>query len=423
MGSTRTVSGSPPPPSTTTGKPVAPPFARRLLLACALTLASSGCYSIGYEVDEAALSDVIAVPIFRNETLRRGLEHDLTRELRREILETSPLHLTAAGPEVPVLRGTITRVGEQVLVAGAAEEVLYGSVQVEVRFGVYRGEELVLGEDSDGDGRPDAEFRLSGLAERDTRRGEDRLDASREALRDLAEMIALELQGRRDDRYEPNDSLGAAAPLPTGRQYALIQREEDWFQLKLPARRRLRVTIYHSAELRLELCSPAGQPLGGVERRDGGRLQEWIGGVEESKVFLKVSRGDDASGGGRGVAYQLALEVLPDDAAEPNQSPGAATPLEPGREARGLARDEDWFVLTQPAGRALLVRLEAEGEVLPALSVCDGEALPLPEREVTATEQPGRRLLRIEAPAAERRVWLRLGGASESPIPYRLSCE
>ena len=87
---------------------------------------SAGCYSIGYDADPA-LGELLAVPIFRNETLRRGLEHDLTRDLRREILETTPFHLTNAGPEVPVLRGTIERVDEEVLVAGPQEQVLYGS--------------------------------------------------------------------------------------------------------------------------------------------------------------------------------------------------------------------------------------------------------------------------------------------------------
>ena len=393
-----------------------------VLVLGALVLSSSGCYTIGYEVDETALSDLIAVPIFRNETLRRGLEHDLTRELRREILETTPLQLCAASPDVPVLRGTIERVGEQVLVAGAAEEILYGSVQVDVRFGVYRGAQLVLGEDSDGDGRPDAEFRLSGLAERDPRRGEDRLEASREALRDLAEMIALELQGRRDDRYEPNDSLGSAARLPSGQQYALIQREEDWFRVAVPARRRLRVTLFHSAALRVELLSPSGAPLPGVASRDEGRLQEWISGLSEGELLLKVSGAD------KGAAYQLALEVLPDDADEPNQSPSAASALSLGIERRGIARDEDWFVVEQPPGKALLVRLGGlEGAdpsaALPSLRACDGEALPLPASEASASDQPGRRLLRIEPRREARRVWLRVGGASEAPIPYRLSVE
>jgi lipopolysaccharide assembly LptE-like protein len=391
---------------------------RRALIARALLVSlvclSSGCYSIGYEADPS-LGDLIAVPIFRNETLRRGLEHDLTRDLRREILETTPLHLTPADPLVPVLRGTIERVDEEVLVAGAREEVLYGSVRIAVRFGVYRGRTLLIGADSDGDGVPDGELRLEGLAERDTARGEDRLSAGREALRDLAEMIALELQGRRDDRYEPNDDAESAALLRAGRQHALVQRESDWFRVEVPARQRLRAVLYHSADLRFELRDARGEALSGVEVRGERRLLEWIGGVKPTTVTLHVSGGDASA------RYQLALELFPDDGAEPNQGPEEASALAPGAVVRGIARDEDWYRLEQPAAAALLIEVEADPSEPPlTLEVTDPDALPLGEGEVTLSRREGKSLLRVEPSAKARTLYLRLGGAREDPTPYRL---
>ncbi|MBL4844782.1 MAG: hypothetical protein JKY65_04580 [Planctomycetes bacterium] len=382
-----------------------------LVLVCCL---SAGCYSIGYDADPA-LGELLAVPIFRNETLRRGLEHDLTRDLRREILETTSFHLTPAGPDVPVLRGTIERVDEESLVAGSSEGVLYGSIRVQVRFGVYRGATLLIGEDTDGDGQPDGEFRLQGLAERDPARGEDRLSAGREALRDLAEMIALSLQGRRDDRYEPNDGPESAALLAPGRQYALVQRESDWFRVAVPARRRLRITIFHSAELKLELRDAKGQTLPGAVAREEGRLQEWISGIAPSEVTLHVSGGDQAR------RYQLAIELLPDDPAEPDQGPDQATLLSPSVEVRGIARDEDWFVIEQPAGAAVLIEVETEpGDPALGLEATDEDALPLPSSQATQTRQENRTLLRIEPSPKARRIYVRLGGASETPTPYRI---
>lgn len=379
-----------------------------------MALASAGCYSIGYESDPA-LGEVLAVPIFRNETLRRGLEHDLTRDLRREILETTPFHLTEVDPEVPVLRGTIERVDEEVLVAGSREEVLYGSVRVHVRFGVYRGRTLLVGADSDGDGVPDGEIRLQGLAERDSARGEDRLSAGREALRDLAEMISLELQGRRDDRHEPNDDAESAALLTPGRQHALVQREADWFRVEVPGRQRLRATLYHSADLQFALRDGKGSPLPGVDVRGEGRLLEWISGSEPTQITIHVSGGDASA------RYQLALELFPDDRAEPNQSPEEATPLASGVEVRGIARDEDWFRLEQPADKALLVELQTDPkDPAPGLEAADADALPLPAGQATLTRRDGKSLLRIEPSPKARTIYLRLGGASETPTPYRL---
>ena len=62
-----------------------------LRVALGVCLLGCGCYSVG--VRPVAGLEELAVPLFENQTLRRGVEHDLTRAVRREVLETTPLPL------------------------------------------------------------------------------------------------------------------------------------------------------------------------------------------------------------------------------------------------------------------------------------------------------------------------------------------
>ncbi|MGE0706417.1 MAG: LPS assembly lipoprotein LptE [Planctomycetota bacterium] len=368
-------------------------------------LAAGGCYSIGYEADPA-IGLELAVPVFRNETLRRNLEYDLTRHLRRELLETTSYALAPEGEGVPTLRGTIVRVNERVLIAGAAEEVLYADLSVLVSFGVYRGQELVAGEDSDGDGAPDREYTLTGLAERDTTRGETREGAADEALRDVAEMIALRLQGRRDDRHEPNQEAAGAPLLAPGLHRALIQRDADWFALRLPPRSALRVTLFRASEdLRLRLSDRAGAPLPELHARDGGRILEVVGGLESRELRAVVE------GPGAGASYRLLVEELEDDPHEPNQDATQATPLPTGASLRLLSRDEDWLRADLPAGRPLEVSWRCAEPL--RVTLCDASGLPLPG--VTN----GADWRRLEASDAPRQVYVRVLGRGLG-VPYEL---
>ena len=352
---------------------------------------ATGCYHLGYEPDRA-VGRTLAVPIFDNQTLRRHLEHDLTRHVRRELLESTSYHLAPQGPGVPELRGAIVAVQEGVLIAGSAEEVFYGELRVQVSAGVYLDGRLVAGEDTDGDGVPDAEFTLSGLAERDTTRGEDRASAADEALRDVAEMLALRLQGRVDDRHEPNQEAASAAPLQPGLQRALIQRDPDLYRIELPERRALRVTLYHDDTGLTQRLVGAGR----ATARDGGRILELVGGEEAGSHVIEVN------GPCEGARYALLVEVLDDDPYEPNQDAAHATPLPRGALLRLLGRDEDWFVVERPAGREVEVVLRGPFSAM----ACDARGLPL--RGVKREElEGGERLL---VPAGEGSVFVRVQG-------------
>lgn len=262
----------------------------------------SGCYSVG--VEPLAGLEELAVPLFENQTLRRGVEHDLTRAVRREVLETTPLQLAHEADAPAVLRGVITQIDEQVLLAGPAEEVLEGGLQVTVRFGVYRGDTLLVGEDSDGDGAPDGEVQLTGFAEYDTARGESRVTATAEALVDLAEMVVFRLTARDDDRFEPNDGPAEATPLGVREQLDLLQRDPDWYRWTLPPDTRFVATLYYDGEgLSLGLHDADGEPLPTAEVLDDGRQASLPAAPEERIVLLQV-RGDD-----RGQRYRLALRL------------------------------------------------------------------------------------------------------------------
>jgi Lipopolysaccharide-assembly len=280
-----------------------------LLIGLALAGTCVGCYSLGFE-PEAGLEE-LAVPVFQNTTLRRNLEHDLTRHVRREVLETTPLQLGREGSAERVLRGRILEVREAVLISGSAEDVLESSVTVEVGFGVFDAEgALVLGEDLDQDGVPDGEFRLTGYAEFNTRRGESRETATDEALRDVAEMIVFRLERRVDDRWEPNDTAARARPLRLGRHEGLIQREDDWFRLTVPPGLELHVDLEGATldadDVGLELTTLAGAPLLPDAPR---RAYQAVlpAADEEREACVHVT------GAGRGSRYRLRLRVFPPD--------------------------------------------------------------------------------------------------------------
>jgi hypothetical protein len=170
----------------------------RGLAAAALALALAGCgYQIGFK-PVADLSEV-AVPIFENKTLRRGYEHTLTAEVRRVILETTPLHLGREGSSRAILRGTITNVTESVVIPGITiDEVVEANLSITISVEVVeRGtNKLLVGRDTDGDGRPDGPIVLTDSQNYVTSLGQTRDTASALVLRDLAERTAQLLEER-----------------------------------------------------------------------------------------------------------------------------------------------------------------------------------------------------------------------------------
>lgn len=275
----------------------------RALVLVAVSCAS-GCYNVG--VDPVAGAGTIAVPTFVNKTLRREYEHALTRHVRREVLETTPLHLASEASADLVLRGTVREVEEQVLIGDRREQVLHGAVTVTVGFSAFdRAGVRVVGEDADADGSPEADFTRVGYAEYTTPRGESRDTAADEALRDLAEMIVQELTAREDDRFEPNDSTAEATILTPGRQLSLIQRDADWFLVSVPPGLTLQVTLFAPEAPFTLVLSDQGGPLDDATLADDGRTARVTAGPTPRPVFLSVT-GDDTARG-----YQLLVRFTP----------------------------------------------------------------------------------------------------------------
>ena len=68
-----------------------------------------------------------------------------------------------------------------------------------------------------------------------------------------------------------------------------------------------------------------------------------------------------------------------------------------------------------------MIEVETEpGDPALGLEASDADSLPLPSSQATQTQKDNRTLLRIEPAAKARRIYLRLGGASATPTPYRI---
>jgi hypothetical protein len=275
---------------------------RASLVAIALL---SGCYHVGVEPVDGLQE--LAVPMFDNRTLRRDVEVALTRHVRRELLETTPLHLAREGAATRTLRGAVVEVEEQPLIVGASQEVLHGAVSVTASFGVFDQDGArVVGADADGDGRPEADHLRVGYAEFARARGETREGAVDEALRDIAEMVVQELTARADDRFEPNDAPDEATPLRAGRQHALVQRDADLFRVVIPPGLEARVTLFApEGPLRVDAVGLDGAPLADARPSADGREVAVTAGAEERTIIIQVT-GDDA-----GTAYQLRARLVP----------------------------------------------------------------------------------------------------------------
>jgi outer membrane lipopolysaccharide assembly protein LptE/RlpB len=123
------------------------------LLAVLMALALTGCgYSAGNIADGSGRS--LAVPLFRNQTYRRDLERDLTRNVQEEIRSRTRFNLTdeSSDPDL-VLRGKLLDVSEQVLSERSRGRIRESSVIITVsvrvedrRTGEMRVEEVKLSE-------------------------------------------------------------------------------------------------------------------------------------------------------------------------------------------------------------------------------------------------------------------------------------
>lgn len=122
----------------------------------------------------------IYVPIFDNKTFRRGLEFELTKAVKEEILFKTRLKLEDKDRAETVLLGRITDIKERVLIENPDAEVVESSVTIHVQFSLEdqrTGRTIIKNTD------------VATTAEFIARRNEDVKIGEVEAFVDIAEKI------------------------------------------------------------------------------------------------------------------------------------------------------------------------------------------------------------------------------------------
>ena len=158
----------------------------------ALALVCSGCgYTLGYHMPEGVRT--IAVPVFANETfpLRREVEYDVTRAVRRELEVRSDVRLTDSERADAVLEGTVVAFRQAVLTekGGDAREdgrddAAESSIHVTVQVRLVRSR----------DGEVLFDRRISDHATFSSLRGETIDDARNQAIDEIAERVVADLE-------------------------------------------------------------------------------------------------------------------------------------------------------------------------------------------------------------------------------------
>jgi hypothetical protein len=133
-----------------------------------LFLLISGC---GYTTKSLISRKInsIYIPIFENNTFRRGLEFDLTNAVKDEIMSKTKLRIAKKDSADTILTGKITKVTEGMLTDIKLVDRRTGRTLIEEK-GLKRSAEFVVS------------------------RGENIKSASQESLTDLAEIIVSQLE-------------------------------------------------------------------------------------------------------------------------------------------------------------------------------------------------------------------------------------
>lgn len=155
------------------------------LAVLALALVCSGCgYALGYRMPEGVRT--IAVPVFANETfpLRREVEYDVTRAVRRELEVRSDVRLTDAERADAVLEGTVVAFRQAVLTEDNRDDAAESSIHVTVQVRLVRSR----------DGEVLFDRRISDHATFSSLRGETIDDARNQAIDEIAERVVADLE-------------------------------------------------------------------------------------------------------------------------------------------------------------------------------------------------------------------------------------
>lgn len=155
-------------------------------LACIIALFAliSGC---GYTTKSLISRKInsIYIPIFENDTFRRGLEFDLTSALKDEIMSNTKLRILQKDSADTILTGRIIKVTEGMLSSNVADNIVESRVTISVYIKlVDRRTGRTLVEEKD----------LKQSAEFIVKRGENINTASKESLVLLAKEIIFHLE-------------------------------------------------------------------------------------------------------------------------------------------------------------------------------------------------------------------------------------
>jgi hypothetical protein len=118
---------------------------RGLALLSLVLLAGCGVYRWGYEPEDGIAT--VAVPIFENKTLRRGYEYALTRYVRQDVLDKTPLQLARDGSGAATVKGTILSVTQGVVIPNQVDQdpPTESSLSITVSVVVMKGREVISG--------------------------------------------------------------------------------------------------------------------------------------------------------------------------------------------------------------------------------------------------------------------------------------
>ncbi|MHC4182436.1 MAG: LptE family protein [Planctomycetota bacterium] len=165
-----------------------PPFLkgglRRILLnhfmGCVLlAILMCGC---GYSTKSLISRDIssIHIPIFENDTFRRGVEFDLTKAVKDEIMSKTNLRIASKDSADTILHGTVKKVTERIITQGFRDSVVEAEMAllVEIRLVDRRTDRTLVHEKGVN--------QTTGYI---VRRGETLESASAEGVVDLAETI------------------------------------------------------------------------------------------------------------------------------------------------------------------------------------------------------------------------------------------
>lgn len=222
------------------------------------------------------------------------------------------------------------------------------------------------------------------------------------------------------DRFEENDDLGAAAPIP--RQFSssapnVVLGDDDVYAVRARPGDRLRASIrfdHDRGDLNLRLLDPlSAKPELLAESSTSTDGESVNATLTQSGVYYVAVRAPK----GVNVDYDLTVRTeLANDEFEPNDVRREASPVPMGPgigfDARLVDGEDDWYTVELVAGEVIDVGL-ADGEANVSLSLYDGAGTVLTERldEITYTAETGGRYYIRATPDA---------GPNPPRTPYRV---